>query len=87
MLQRFSQIGELAELLSEDYIERTNSLPKDIDVSKKIVKLLSDLQPLKPFSGNIESLSLEKEGFYLESSVEKKRKILLKKFKKNGAVL
>ena len=68
----FSQIEELAELLSEDYIERTNSLPKDIDVSKKIVKLLSDLQPLKPFSGNIDSLSLKEEGFYLEASVETK---------------
>ena len=68
----FSQIKELAELLSEDYIERTKSVPKDIDVSKKIVKLLSDLQPLKPFSGNIESLSLVNEGFYLEASVETK---------------
>ena len=68
----FSQIEELAELLSEDYIERTKSVPKDIDVSKKIVKLLSDLQPLKPFSGNIESLSLVNEGFYLEASVETK---------------
>lgn len=68
----FSQIEELAELLSEDYIERTKSVPKDIDVSKKIVKLLSDLQPLKPFSGNIDSLSLKEEGFYLEASVETK---------------
>tara|TARA_B100001113_G_C21123390_1_gene628551 strand:+ start:5797 stop:7464 length:1668 start_codon:yes stop_codon:yes gene_type:complete len=68
----FSQIKELAELLSEDYIEEHNSVPKDIDVSKKIVKLLSDLQPLKPFAENVDSLSLENERFYLEASVEKK---------------
>ena len=68
----FSQIEELAELLSEDYIDEHNSVPKDIDVSKKIVQLLSDLQPLKPFSRNVESLSLVNEGFYLETSVEKK---------------
>ena len=82
MLEIFSQIEELAELLSEDYIERTKSVPKDIDVSKKIVKLLSDLQPLKPFSGNIESLSLENEGFYLESSVETKKEHTAKEIQK-----
>ena len=32
----------------------------------------SDLQPPKPFSRNVESLSLKDEGFYLKPSAEKK---------------
>jgi len=71
----YDKISQLAKLIIEDeIIRRKEIVPSDREVSQLIVEILAKLQPLKPFKGNFEYLSLEEERFFLEVGYEQKQK-------------
>lgn len=70
----FEKIEKLADLISEEQNKIRGGVPTDRDVSQLIVEILADLQPLKPFKDNLDSIKLIDEGFFLENTgIPKKR--------------